>query len=226
LIAAAAAAPPRPVKIVLVGDSTVTDEAGWGTGFRARLAPGVECVNLSKGGRSSMSYINEGWWRKALSERSDYILIQFGHNDAPGKGPDRETVPDTTFLEYMARYVDEARAAGASPVLVTSLTRRMFDPGGQLRRDTLVNYSAAVRKLAAAKNVPMIDLFALSVEVVEKAGPKGSESLGRMMPDGSGGEKLDTTHLGPKGAALFGGMVAAELAKVVPDLASYIRREP
>jgi len=25
----------QPIKIVLVGDSTVNDEGGWGTGFRA-----------------------------------------------------------------------------------------------------------------------------------------------------------------------------------------------
>ena len=52
------------------------------------------------------------------------MLIQFGHNDQPGKGPERETSPETTFREYMSRYVDEARWAGSKPVLVTSLTRR------------------------------------------------------------------------------------------------------
>ena len=41
------------VRIVLAGDSTVTDDAGWGSGFQACLADKGECINLSRGGRSS-----------------------------------------------------------------------------------------------------------------------------------------------------------------------------
>jgi len=46
----------QPIKIVLVGDSTVNDEGGWGTGFRASFGPPVECLNLAKNGRSSKSF--------------------------------------------------------------------------------------------------------------------------------------------------------------------------
>ena len=59
------------VKIVLVGDSTVTDKSGWGVGFAALLDDGVKCVNLSQGGRSSKSYRSEGWWDKAMADKGD-----------------------------------------------------------------------------------------------------------------------------------------------------------
>src|SRR5947209_12912404 len=116
----------KPVRIVLVGDSTVNDEGGWGPGFRASFGPNVEVINLAKNGRSSKSFRDEGLWAPALAAEPNYILIQFGHNDVPGKGPDRETDAKTTYRENMARYVDEARAAGAIPILVTSIVRRNF----------------------------------------------------------------------------------------------------
>src|SRR6185369_3967647 len=108
----AVAALAQPAKIVLVGDSTVNDEGGWGPGLRASFGPQVEVVNLAMNGRSSKSFRDEGRWEPALALKPDYILIQFGHNDGPGKGPERETDPRTTFRGNMARYVDEARAAG------------------------------------------------------------------------------------------------------------------
>src|SRR5688572_24512275 len=63
--------PPR-VRVVLVGDSTVTDRDGWGHGFRLFLADGIECVNAAAGGRSSKSYIDEGKWTEALALKGDY----------------------------------------------------------------------------------------------------------------------------------------------------------
>ena len=129
LIRAGGSEPPtRPVHLVLVGDSTATDELGWGTGFKQFVNERATVTNTAKNGRSSKSFIAEGHWTRALALNGDYYLIQFGHNDQPGKGPDRETDPATTFTQNMARYVDEVRALGAKPILVTSLTRRNFDP--------------------------------------------------------------------------------------------------
>ena len=48
------------VRIVLVGDSTVTEDSGWGAGFRHLAAAGTEVVNLAANGRSSKSYIVVG----------------------------------------------------------------------------------------------------------------------------------------------------------------------
>jgi lysophospholipase L1-like esterase len=210
------------VKIVLVGDSTVTDKDGWGKGFTEHLAAGVECVNMAKGGRSSKSYRDEGWWQKSLDLRGDYILIQFGHNDMPGKGPERETDPQTTYTENMTRYVKEARASGAKPVLVTSLTRRRFGKDGHIDSD-LFAYADAVKRVAAAEDVPLIDLHRLSIALIDAMGEKASDELGKMKPDGKGGEAMDYTHLGEKGSRVFGKIVADELQKIAPELAAYIK---
>src|SRR5271168_63518 len=148
------AAAQKPIKIVLVGDSTVNDEGGWGEYFRKSFGPPVEVLNLAKNGRSSKSFRDEGLWAPALDAKPDFILIQFGHNDEPGKGPERETDPTTTYRANMERYIDEARAVGAKPILVTSIVRRNFDAAGEIKSDHLVGYVAEVRRLAVEKNVP------------------------------------------------------------------------
>ncbi len=209
-----AAADGSPVKIALVGDSTVNDEGGWGPGFRASFDPRVEIRNFAMNGRSSKSFRDEKRWEPVLTWKPDYILIQFGHNDVPGKGPDRETDAKTTYRENMARYIDEARAAGAKPVLVTSIVRRNFDADGKIKRDSLVPYVEAVRELAAAQQVPLIDLYSLTLKQAEDLGPAGAESLGRRDKDG----KLDTTHLGPRGQAEIGKLAADELVRLEPEL--------
>src|SRR5215469_13995678 len=188
------------IRIVLVGDSTVNDEGGWGPGFRAAFKPEIEVINLARNGRSSKSFRSEGLWDPALAAKPDYILMQFGHNDVPGKGPDRETDPATTYRENMARYVAEARAAGAKPVLVTSIVRRNFDPDGRIKRDSLVPYVDAVRRLAAEEKIPLIDLYDLTLLRAEALGPEGCAGIDALDKEG----KRDHTHLGPKGRQQIG----------------------
>ena len=207
----------RRVRIVLVGDSTVTDDSGWGAGFK-KLASGADVINLSANGRSSKSYIAEGRWAEALEKRGDYYLIQFGHNDEPGKGPERETDPNTTYRANLARYVEESRAIGATPILVTSLVRRLFNEDGTIRT-TQTPYVDAVRTLAADKRVPLIDLHRISRDDAEHT---GDEVWADLSPRDDKGQ-VDRTHLNAKGGDVVGQMVADVLRTAVPALASVLR---
>ena len=207
------------LKIVLAGDSTVTDQAGWGLGFAKCLSADAICVNLSAGGRSSKSFRDEGRWQKVLDEQPAVILIQFGHNDQPGKGPERETDPKTTFRQNLARYVDEARAIGAKPVIVTSLSRRLWAPDGIHIHSILTGYVKAAKSVASDKAVPMIDLHTRSIVIYEALGPEGCEQFSPRNRDGS----IDLTHLNALGSKLFGALIAGELRRVAPELAASIR---
>ncbi len=213
-----ATAPTWRVRIVLVGDSTVTDESGWSLGFKARLKDRADCINLARNGRSSKSYLDEGLWKAALTSRADYILIQFGHNDMPGKGPDRETDPRTTYRTNLARYVDEARAAGAVPVIVTSITRRLFGEDGRIQSD-LVPYVEAARAVAAEKHIPLVDLHARSIELLDELGPDRAADFNIPKADGT----PDTTHLSRHASQAFGSIVADELVRAVPALAAFLK---
>jgi pectinesterase len=208
---------PWRVRIVLVGDSTVTDEIGWGLGFKQRVADRADCINLARNGRSSKSFIDEGLWARALEARADFILIQFGHNDMPGKGPDRETDPRTTYRVNLGRYVDDARRAGATPVLVTSITRRLYGDGGKVQSD-LWDYVTAAKAVAAEKGVALIDLHGKSIELLERIGPAAALEFDVAKADGT----ADTTHLSKSASTAFGAVVADELARAVPSLAPYL----
>ena len=210
-----------PVRIVLVGDSTVAEESGWGPGFRRLAKDGVEVLDMAANGRSSKSFIDEGLWSKALAARGQYYLIQFGHNDEPGKGPERETDPKTTYRAFMATYVDESRAIGATPILVTSLVRRIYNPDGTIKT-TQTPYVEAVRALAAEKRVPLVDLHATSLADAENAGDDVWADLSPR--DDKGG--VDRTHLNAKGSDVVGRMVAEGLRKSFPELAAFFRVGP
>jgi lysophospholipase L1-like esterase len=220
------------IRIVLAGDSTVTDKAGWGKGFVNCLKDDVQCINLSKGGRSSKSFIAEGSWKKVLELKPDYVLIQFGHNDQPGHSADIQTDPQTTYRAFMNQYVDEARAAGIKPVLVTSLSRRQWGEDGKIH-STLEPNAAVVKEIAAEKKAPLIDLHARSVELYERLGkekvlelsPRKNADPNTVNSDTAKAENqgYDGTHLNAKGSEVIGPIVAEELKKAVPELASHIK---
>jgi len=202
--------PIRASKIILVGDSTTAVAGGWGPSFCARhVTSFLTCVNLARGGRSSGNYRTEGSWDIALGEMASpgyvatYVLIQFGHNDQPGK-PGRSTDLATEFPANLKRYVEEARARGAIPVLLTPLTRRQFIDG-RLQND-LEPWAEAVRRVAAETATPLVDLNASSDAAVQALGPVMSARFAQAIP------------LPEVGAALLTGTTipAAGAAPVVP----------
>ncbi len=215
-------APLHPIRIVLTGDSTVNGQGGWGDAFRDLLKPEATCINLARNGRSSKSFYNEGTWKKALAEKPDYIFIQFGHNDCPGKGPDRETDPETTYPANMIRYVEEARAAGATPILITSLARRQFGRDGKIH-STLMPYVAAVGKIATEKKVPLLDLHSRSVELYEKIGKSECEKT--LSPWVEAKKTYDGTHLSANGGKVVAELVANEVRALLPALTPYLRAD-
>jgi pectinesterase len=203
-----ASAPEAVVRIVLVGDSTVTESAGWELGFKQFLTDRAECRNLARGGRSSMSFVREGRWDAALALKADYYLIQFGHDD---------------YRAYMNRYVDEARAIGATPVLVTSLTRRQFAADDAHRiNSSLVPRVEIVRQIAVARQVPLVELHDLSKALCERLGREGCYAFSPRKEDGD----YDGTHLNAAGSVIFARLVVDELRAEVPALATVLRAEP
>lgn len=215
----------KRIKIVLIGDSTVTDRTGWGLGFKEFLDTNkAECINVAMGGRSSMSFTREGRLTNALALKGDYYLIQFGHNNQPGK-PGRST-DMATFVANMKQYVDDARAIGAQPILVTPMTRRQWDKDNPYKiNSTLEPYAEEVRKIAAEKDVPLVDLHARSIELCEQLGrEKCYEFSPTKVVDGT--NDYDGTHLQGPGRMMFARLVVEELDRAAPKLAPVLLTEP
>lgn len=183
----AATLPIRASKIILVGDSTTSVLSGWGGAFcDHHVQSFLACVNLARGGRSSASYRAEGSWDIALHEMragpyaAVHVLLQFGHNDQPGK-PGRSTDLARAFPDNLRRYVREIRAAGAHPVLLTPLTRRQFKDGQLI--DDLAGWGDATRAVAAELDVPLVDLLARSRSIVQGLGPVQAMRLAQRPPE-------------------------------------------
>jgi lysophospholipase L1-like esterase len=204
-------------RLILVGDSTMAPRSGYGNALCARFQQ-VACLNLARGGRSSLSFRAEGLWQTVMAllkegsaPQKTLVLIQFGHNDQPGK-PGRSTDLATEFGPNMAGYVREVKAAGADVVLITPLTRRTFKDG-ELPND-LRPWAEAIQRVGAEEGVPVLDLNALSHASVAAMGQAEADTLAEAPP------RFDRTHLGPKGAALFSQQVMAGLLALRPDLAA------
>lgn len=220
--------PPR-AHIILVGDSTMQARTGYGDAFCLLVAPDVACSNLAKGGRSTSSFRAEGRWDEVLQRlKSDpktptWVLIQFGHNDQPGK-PGRSTDLQTEYPQNLVRYVQEARQHGGLPVLVTPLTRRTFH-GAQLENN-LLPWAESMRRVASEQGVPLIDLNSVSFQAVQAMGQAQADTLAMEPPPKAGDVKstFDRTHLGEKGASLFAAMVVAG-ARQIAELRACFRAE-
>ena len=206
-------------RIFVVGDSTssnypasVAPRTGWGEVLQRFVKPDADArvVNLAQSGRSSRSFITEGWFKVLADHLSagDYVLVQWGHNDekcdvtgsldwvnrctypnsAAGKPqvaktldklPAGTTAADLSFQRSLEKYVQLARSKGATPVLITPVTRINQDSAvtgyveGRFpitasthittKGDFPGNYTKTVLDTAAAGNVAAVDLDARSI---------------------------------------------------------------
>lgn len=222
IIATALPAAEPPIKIAMIGDSTMSSYpkppadrptlTGWGQVFGLFFNDSAKVLNHAASGRSSKSFIREGRWEKVLAEKPNYVFIQFGHNDQPGKG-DRTTDPNTDFQDNLRKYIDEARAIDCVPILVTPVARRTFENGHA--KTTLTPYADAMKKVGQEKKVPVIDLHAKSFDLFDKLGDEASANFSA--------SSEDRTHFSRHGAKEIAKLVATSLSPDVPKLGAYLR---
>lgn len=161
--------------IFVLGDSTVCDQPtepwnSWGQMLTLFFKPGIAVSNQAESGETLKSSLAAHRLDKVLSQMKsgDYLLIQYGHNDMKEKGEGVGAFGN--YTEELKQFVDGARSKGGTPILITSMNRKSFDSSGHIV-NTLKDYPEAVRKLAAAEHVPLIDLNAMSKTLYEAIGP-------------------------------------------------------
>ena len=215
--------PGTTVRVDLIGDSTQTDNAGYGRGFCANLTAQVDCLNMAKGGASTKTFGEDGLWERALETRPDYMVIQFGHNDlVDAAHPLPRQVPLPDYKANLRRFITESRAAGVHPVLCTPLSRRYFEADGKVHSD-LLEYARAMKQVAEEMHVPVIDLQTESIAYLDRIGEAAGNKLGITKKDENGKTIPDKTHLDWQGSYVFGRMVAVDLGRAVPELKQYVQ---
>ncbi|MFJ1968680.1 rhamnogalacturonan acetylesterase [Streptomyces sp. NPDC087903] len=207
-------------QILLVGDSTVCDQpgdpySGWGQQLPQYLRRGIAVANYADSGESTVSYLQDPrLWAtvQPLIRRGDLVLVQLAHND--------KTTDEATYRANLETLVAGVRERGGRPVLVTPIVRRWFNTDGTLNNGTAllvnglgVNHPEVIRSVAAAQDVPLIDLTAKTKALVESLGVEGSKVLYLY------NEKRDNTHTSAHGATVYAGLVRDELVArhLVPE---------
>lgn len=165
----------------------------------------VNIENRAIGGRSSRSFVQEGKLDDLLEDIKigDYLLIQWGHNDATASRPDRYVSP-ADFGEWLMYYIEGARQRGAVPVLVTPVARYSYstnEDGSASFNVSFGEYRQVMLELSASLGIPLIDLGARSTAVCDNFGVEGAKAL-FMVAAG------DSTHLQQYGAYKFAQCVA------------------
>jgi lysophospholipase L1-like esterase len=172
---------PNVPTLYLAGDSTVCDQpyepfASWGQMIPRFFGDGVAVANHAESGESLKSFVSENRLAKldTLMRPGDYLFIEFGHNDQKEKGDGVGAF--TTYKASLEHFVADARAHGATPVLVTPVSRRTFGPDGRVM-NSLGDYPSAVRRVASEQGVALIDLNAMTTTLYGALGPEGAMEL-------------------------------------------------
>jgi lysophospholipase L1-like esterase len=210
--------------VYLIGDSTMANkvkpndnpEHGWGQVLPSFFSDNIVVVNKAVNGRSTRSFINEKRWDSIYKviKPGDYVFIQFGHNDEKIADSTRYTNPHTAYRYNLIRFVNEARAKGAIPILFSSIVRRNFNEQGVLI-PTHGDYPMETRLVAQEYKVPFIDLEYYSELLETSYGPEKSKKLHLHFKAGEvpyyPKDKDDDTHLSLKGANEIAGIAVDQI---------------
>lgn len=217
-------------RIFLAGDSTVTDQArepyaGWGQMLPVFFGPEAVVANHAESGLALASFRGGRRLDKILAHLrpGDFVLIQFGHNDQKAKGEDAGAFAGYTAL--LREFVDRIRDREGKPVLVTSVARRRFDDTGRVV-ESLGDFPEAVRRVAKEKDVPLVDLNAMSKRLYQALGAEGSKAVFLHVPAGTypgQAEPIrDDTHFSNYGGYEIARCVVEGIRTGVPDLAALL----
>ncbi|MGC4091515.1 MAG: hypothetical protein QM756_27275 [Polyangiaceae bacterium] len=202
----------KPVVVYVAGDSTVcdqtsTDYSGWAQHLPQHFLSPVSIANYSDSGESSSSFLNSGNLWGAIKSRvttGDWVMIQFGHND--------KTTDEATFRANLTKMVNDAKAAGASPILFTPISRVGYTLAEEHVNSVGVNLPAVVKSVGSQLGVPVIDLTTTTWNWLQTITWQDYFALG-----------TDRTHTNPKGADVISGFVRDGVRAQAPNLAKYLR---
>ena len=228
--------------IYIAGDSTAapgTDKrSGWGDYVKDYFTSDIKVVNKAQGGASSKSFYNSGRWSNGKDgiidtlKSGDYVLIQFGHNDQVKNNAynaDTNTFVADKLLEYNEKYganetvsyegwlkkmTDEVRAKGATPIILSSVTRRAYwdDINLSSTPSPPEEYLKAALKTAADEGLKSIDVYQWTYELIKKLGAQDSKLI---YAEG------DTSHFNELGARITASHVAREIGGMGENISNY-----
>lgn len=205
---------PHLPTLFLIGDSTVNNGTkgleGWGTDIGAFFdKTKINVENRARGGRSSRTFLTEGLWDKVLQEMKsgDFVLMQFGHNDGgslsdphsraslKGNGDETKEATDAdgkketvhSYGWYLRKYISDAKAKGATPIVLSLIPRNDWKDGKVARASE--GYGKWAAEAAKQEGVAFVDLNGIIADHYDKM---GQEKVKAFFPE----EHTHTNHAG------------------------------
>ena len=199
----------------------------WGWGYYAHEyfdPTKITVENQALGGMSSRTFYNKLWTPiKEAIRPGDWVIISIGHNDngpydegrarasIPGVGNDtlQVTIKETgeketvyTYGSYMRKYINDVRAQGGQPILMSLTPRNAYDEKGKIVRKPHTQW---LMQVAAEEGVPFVDLNEISGQKLDTYGKWKTDyqffldkihtsRFGAMMNARSAAEGLWTSH--------------------------------
>ena len=242
----------KPV-VFITGDSTVKntdkeEDGMWGWGSQAATIFDTDKItiqNSAQAGRSCRSYLREGRWDKVINDvqKGDFVLIQFGHNDAGNElahGKARNDIMGTadsshvyrvrtdkevwnevvyTFGWYLRKMIDDVREKGATPILVSLTPRNEWGDGvkNKWEKGKIERHNDSFgrwyRDVVNTTGVAFVDLHNITADALDEMGQKKAQEF----------YKKDHTHTSKMGAMLNAQSIAKGLRQIDSELAKYLR---
>lgn len=216
--------------IYLTGDSTVVDAqyepwASWGQMLPYFFVPNeVVIANYAESGETLKAFEDRHRIDKIWNQikPGDYLFIQFGHNDQKYGNSEK-----SGYRKRLKEWIQKSRRLGATPVLVTSMNRRVFDENNKIM-NTLGDFPNAVREIAKEEKVDLIDLNTLSKTLFEAMGPEEAKKAFVHYPANSYQNQpnalADDTHFNPYGAYELAKCVVKAIVDQNSPLKKYISK--
>jgi rhamnogalacturonan acetylesterase len=144
-------------------------------------------------------------------ETADYTLPK-PFTTGPIAGQTTETIH--TYGWYIRKYIADARAKKATPILLTVTIRNIWvnDPDGNLRIERDMGFREYETQLATSEQVPLVDMASVEADCLEAL---GQEKTALLFP-------IDHTHTSPEGAELAAESVAIALRNAHSPVAGYL----
>ena len=217
--------------LFIIGDSTVRNGNGTGDGGQwgwGDFLPTyfntdqINVVNDALGGTSSRTFYRDRWpGVKAMIKPGDFVIMQFGHNDASpvnekernsstrargtidGSGAEIQELTNIltdryeivhTYGWYIEQFISETRAHGATPIVCSLIPRNTWHNGKVVRSTSYAKWAAeAAQKTDAA----FVNLNSITADAYDRV---GAERVNTFFVPGAGPH---TSEEGAKSNAAF-----------------------
>lgn len=210
---------------------------GWGEPLVDRFDTAkLNVVNRAVGGLSSRTYLTLGHWDRVLAilKAGDVVIMQFGHNDGgplsdaarargtlKGTGEEMQDIDNPitkahevvhTYGWYLRKFIADAKARGATPIVCTLVPRKIWKDGKIIRASD--SYGKWAAEVAAQESVGLVDLNEI---IARKYDALGAEKVEPLFAD-------EHTHTPRAGAELNADSVIEGLKALEKNpLAAYLK---